>query len=273
MQIRTSCPHDNKYYIRIANGGWNGAIQGKPTKAGANVLANCVGYANGRFAEIMNEGKITYQLVCNAENFIEKAKAYGLQVINMPTLGGIMVWRKGATLSGNDGAGHVAIVERIDSADQIYTSESSYNGNAFYNAKRTNNNGRWGMGSAYTFIGCIVNPAIGEAHFEDPKQEPNGEITYIVKKGDTLSGIASRFNKTYQELAQYNGIPNPDIIDVGQIIKIPTGTAQRTYVVQKGDTLSGIASKFGMGWKTLYDNNRDVITNPNLIRPGWVLKI
>jgi len=42
MQMRTNCPSGNNYYIRQVNGGWNGAIQGNPTKAGANVLANCV---------------------------------------------------------------------------------------------------------------------------------------------------------------------------------------------------------------------------------------
>lgn len=46
MQIRTNCPCNNNYYIRQVNGGWNGAVQGKPTKSGANVLSNCVGYAN-----------------------------------------------------------------------------------------------------------------------------------------------------------------------------------------------------------------------------------
>lgn len=70
-----------------------------------------------------------------------------------------MVWQKGS-LASSDGAGHVAIVERIDSANQIYTSESSYRGSAFYNSTRTNSNGRWGAGSGYTFRGCIVNPAI-----------------------------------------------------------------------------------------------------------------
>lgn len=168
FQVRTSCPNGNKYYIRKANGGWNGAVQGNPTKSGANVLANCVGYANGRFAEIMNEGKIKYQFICNAENFIEKAKAYGLKISDKPTLGGIMVWQKGATLSGNDGAGHVAVIERIDSANQIYTSESNYGGNAFFNATRNNNNGRWGLGVGYTFRGCIVNPAVKE----EPKPQP-----------------------------------------------------------------------------------------------------
>lgn len=160
MQIRTSCPSGNKYYIRQANGGWNGAVKGSPTRSGANVLSNCVGYANGRFAEIQGLGYIKYQFVCNAENFIEKAKLYGLKVSSVPTQGGIMVWQKGATLKGSDGAGHVAIVERVDSANQIYTSESAYGGSAFYNATRTNSNGRWGMASGYKFRGCIMNPAI-----------------------------------------------------------------------------------------------------------------
>lgn len=170
MEMRTSCPNNNKYYIRQVSGGWNGAIQGYPTKSGANVLSNCVGYANGRFAEIIGKNKIEYQLVSDAERFVEKAKAKGLQVVNYPTLGGIMVWQKGK-IAHSDGAGHVAIVERIDSANQIYTSESAYSGAAFYNSTRTNNNGRWGMGDKYKFIGCIVNPAIGDVHYEEPKQD------------------------------------------------------------------------------------------------------
>ena len=168
FQVRTSCPNGNKYYIRKANGGWNGAVQGNPTKSGANVLANCVGYANGRFNEIIGENKCKYQFICNAENFIEKAKAYGLKVSDKPVLGGIMVWQKGATLSNKDGAGHVAVVERIDSANQIYTSESSWNGAAFFNATRNNNNGRWGLGSGYKFRGCIVNPAVKD----EPTPQP-----------------------------------------------------------------------------------------------------
>lgn len=40
--VRTSCPSNNKYYITQSSGGYNGAIQGKPTKSGANVLSNCV---------------------------------------------------------------------------------------------------------------------------------------------------------------------------------------------------------------------------------------
>lgn len=174
MQMRTTCPNNNKYYITTDAGGYSWAIKGKPTKSGANVLANCVGYANGRFAEIINKDKIEYQLVCNAENFIEKAKGYGLQISDRPTLGGIMVWEGLGSL-----AGHVAIVERIDNDNQVYTSESAYGGSAFYNATRTNSNGRWGMGSNYRFRGCIINPSNPQPEPTPPTPSGNETIRYI----------------------------------------------------------------------------------------------
>lgn len=165
LTMRTTKPANNKYYIMIPSGGWNNAIQGYPTDKTADVLCNCVGFSNGRFAEIQGKNKCTYQLVCNAENFIESAKKQGLSVSSIPVLGGIMVWQGGSTLSGNDGAGHVAVVEKILELDakgnpcKIYTSESSWGGPAFFNSTRTNDNGRWGMTSGFTFRGCIINPA------------------------------------------------------------------------------------------------------------------
>lgn len=50
---------------------------------------------------------------------------------------------------------------------------------------------------------------------------PAADTVYVVKKGDTLSGIASKYGTTYQKLARYNGIKNPNLIYVGQKIKIP----------------------------------------------------
>lgn len=159
MKMRTSKPEKgNKFYITKSKGGWSACIQGKPTDKDCNVLANCVGYACGRFNEIIGTMKYP-SLNCNAENFIERAKSIGLKISDKPVLGGIMVWQKGS-LSSSDGAGHVAIVERIDNANQIYTSESGWNSKAFWNTTRTNNNGRWGQGSAYKFRGCIINPAV-----------------------------------------------------------------------------------------------------------------
>ncbi len=63
---------------------------------------------------------------------------------------------------------------------------------------------------------------------------PNGsETVYTVKAGDTLSKIASQYGTTYQKLAQYNGIANPNIIRVGQKIKIPGTAAPKPSVVKK----------------------------------------
>lgn len=49
-------------------------------------------------------------------------------------------------------------------------------------------------------------------------------MTYTVKKGDTLSGIAARFGTTVQKLVNANKIKNPSLIHVGQVLTIPTET-------------------------------------------------
>lgn len=179
--IRNTKPEaGNKFYNNGNNGGSSWCVNGNPTDKGCNVLANCVGYACGRFNEII--GSMKYKTLCsNAENFIERAQAAGLEIGSTPKPGAIMCWAKGS-LNGNDGAGHVAVVERVNADGSVYTSESSWAGAAFFNATRSNANGRWGMASGYTFRGFIYNPAVKE----EPKPEPGpvgkfkvGDIVYI----------------------------------------------------------------------------------------------
>ena len=234
MKQRSTQPKNNKYYIRLVSGGYNGAVQGSPTVKEANVLCNCVGYANGRFNEsILDpnlkgvELKFKYQLVCNAENFIESAKKQGLKISKVPTLGGIMVWQRGNTLDGWDGAGHVAFVEQLNDNGSIVTSESGWNGFAFRRVTRTNSNGRWGQVGGYKFRGCIINPSIGAVTKPEKKPDPTPAkkektVTYTVKKGDTLSSIAKKYGTTYQKIASDNGIKNPNLIYPGQKLKIKT---------------------------------------------------
>ena len=251
FQIRSSKPSaGNKFYITKSRGGYSSCIEGYPTDKDCNVLANCVGYACGRFNEIIGSMKYPY-LNCNAENFIERAiKKYGLEIGQKPKAGAIMVWQKGSTLSGNDGAGHVAIVEKVIDANTVYTSESSYGGSAFWNSTRKNTNGRWGIGSGYTFRGFIYNPSVKEEVTPTPS---SSDYEYIVKRGDTLSSIARRYNTTYQELARYNNIANPNLIYVNQVIKIPNAKKPSVDILElvkktiRGDFGNGDARKKALG--------------------------
>ena len=82
------------------------------------------------------------------------------------------------------------------------------------------------------YVATKVEPKV-EPKKEEAKPVAN-EVTYKVVAGDTLSGIASKYGTTYQKLAQYNGIANPNIIHVGQIIKIPNATSSApAYDVDK----------------------------------------
>lgn len=204
MKIRTTCPSNNKYYIRSVTGGLNGAVAGDPTIKGANVLCNCVGYANGRFNEIWNDPELegivkafNVQLTCNAENFIESAKRQGLKISSTPIEGGIMVWQKGSTLSGGDGAGHVAVVERVYDDGTIMTSESGWASWAFKTVRRDNTNGRWGQNSLYRFRGCIINPSI-----KDPKVVPVPPLV--------VDGIGG--NCTVRAMQRFFGTPQDGVI-------------------------------------------------------------
>ena len=308
FKIMTSLPaKGNKFYNTRSNGGYSTCIQGSPVQSGRNIYSNCVGHACSRFNEVYAlltgyNGMKYPSLNCNAENFIERAKnTYGLQVVSYPVLGGIMVWQKGATLSGNDGAGHVEFVEDIYDANNIYTSASGYgNSNPFWNSKRSNSNGRWGMASGYTFRGCIVNPAIGDVHYVAPQPSPSpaptpstGKFkvgdTVVINGGLYVSSNAANptghvTNKTTKITRYVKGARHPynttgdlgwmNESDISFPNSQPSTPTQRTYTVVRGDTLSGIAQRLGIkDWHTLYNNNKDVIgSNPNLIKPGQVLK-
>lgn len=176
----------NKYYIRIQSGGWNSAIKGSPTDSLCDVLHNCVGYAYGRFNEILKSEPGKWKLQPrNAELWVQIAKAEGLEVSQTPSLGAVMVWQKGATLNASDGAGHVAIVEKIISATEVITSESGYNAkNAWWTQTRTKgSSGRWGQNQNYKFLGFIKNPGVSTSVEPDAGSSTTTTIKTTLKEG------------------------------------------------------------------------------------------
>jgi len=70
--------------------------------------------------------------------------------------------------------------------------------------------------------------------------------------------------------------PKADFSNVKSGVESTAPTAAQTYTVNKGDTLSKIAKEFygsANRWHEIFDANRDQISNPDLIKPGQVLKI
>ncbi|MPW26269.1 LysM peptidoglycan-binding domain-containing protein [Alkalibaculum sp. M08DMB] len=109
-----------------------------------------------------------------------------------------------------------------------------------------------------------------------PKPAQTSTVTiYTVKKGDTLSEIATKYKTTVAKLADLNDIKNVNKIYVGEKLKVPgssTNSKQSIlYIVKRGDTLSEIATKYNTTvYKLVKDNN---IKNRNLIYPGQKIKI
>ena len=103
--------------------------------------------------------------------------------------------------------------------------------------------------------------------------------TYLVRQGDTLSGIALRYGVTVWALVQANGLSSANLIYAGQQLAIPgSGEAvpvpalvEKTYLVRPGDNLSLIARRFGTTTVALARLNG--IVNPSNIYAGQVLRL
>ena len=96
--------------------------------------------------------------------------------------------------------------------------------------------------------------------------------THVVKKNETLGGIAQRYGVSVSALQAYNGIANPNLLYVGKKLKIPSGNVREvSYTVKKGDSLGLIAKRFGVTASDLALINK--ISRPDLIRVGQKLTI
>lgn len=72
----------------------------------------------------------------------------------------------------------------------------------------------------------------------------------------------------------YNQIdPDYRAGDVRLTLEVVESANVKEYTVKPGDSLSKIGSQFGVKWKEIFEANKDIIKNPDLIQPGWKLKI
>jgi soluble lytic murein transglycosylase-like protein len=108
-----------------------------------------------------------------------------------------------------------------------------------------------------------------------------GDLTYVVVRGDTLSGIARRLGSSQTAIAELNHIPNIDLVRIGQRLRIPVAAPAPAapppvpvivrHTVAPGQHLTAIAALYGTTVSVLVGLNK--LADPNLIRLGQVLQV
>lgn len=154
------------------------------------------------------------------------------------------------------------VVQAGDSLSSI----ASRNGGVWsdYTGYRSGNPNRIYVGETVCRHGASA-PAQAQAPVK-----PSTGVYHTVTRGETLSGIAARYGTSWQALQAANGLRNPNRIFTGQRLVIMRGYSHvsnaRYHTVTRGETLSGIAARYGKSWQQLAAKNG--LRNPNLIYPG-----
>jgi nucleoid-associated protein YgaU len=89
-----------------------------------------------------------------------------------------------------------------------------------------------------------------------------------------LDGEAPSFATKDELWSIYDKIdPDYRAADLVLNVTVAASAEPQEYEVAKGDNLTKIGKKFGLGWKEIYEANKDRIKDPDLIQVGWKLKI
>ena len=134
-------------------------------------------------------------------------------------------------------------------------------------------------------ITSIIAILIGLSLAQTAGAEIARDSVHIVQAGDTLANIARQYDGvSWLDIARANDIVNPNIIYVGQVLRIPdgatapaptpisnSGTTQSSYTVVAGDNLYQVALRFNTTVDTLINLNN--ISNRGVIYIGQVIKL
>ena len=223
---------------------WNGATRGsakhleilniynnhKPLARGTRVQVGDAHCATTTSAAYIKAGIAEYTgTECGVGKYVEIAKKKGIWTENdayTPKVGDACVydWQDGANYTTNDNTGapdHIGIVTKVGGGTFVVT-EGNMNGGKV--GKRTMKvNGRYIRGFItpdFDMIARKLGGTSGGTAVGQVLRLPGGAVKYTVVAGDTLSRIAAKYGTTVAKLAADNGIKNPNLIHVGQVITI-----------------------------------------------------
>ena len=187
-------PEQDPYWLGENCGGLNPfyGLGQDYSKGKGDTLPNCTAYAWGRFYEILgSEPKLS---TGNAEQWYLN-KSDGYERGDTPKVGAVICWKKGSSTDPtvDDGAGHVAIVEKVNDDGSIKTSESGFSEPSYWwESDRTKGRGNWGASSDYTFQGFIYNPAVTPGGITE-----NVSLSEVVSRDSSLTKAEMKINARY----------------------------------------------------------------------------
>ena len=149
----------------------------------------------------------------------------------------------------------------VKSGDSLYSIARKYN-TTVDELKKLNN-----LSSNVLNIGQVLKIPSSESNNTGSNTWTTN--TYVVKSGDSLYSIARKYNTTVDEIKRLNNLTS-NLLNIGQVLKIPSGSSTNTYVVKSGDNLYSIARKYQITVDELKKLNN---LNSNLLSIGQVLKV
>lgn len=251
----------DRHWIHVSKGGLNSCI----LISGNACIPNCVGYAWGRFYEIL--GKAPRLSRGNAEMWFGTVDGYKRG--KTPKLGAVICWRKGKVGNYADGAGHVAIVEKVYTDGSILISESGYKAFRFRTRKL---NPPYSIGGAYVFQGFIYNPAVTDEQKKEPAADtkPSAKVQFIkdvqtaigakvdgvageetLSKTVTVSAAKNRKHKVVKPIQEYLNHLGYDCGTSDGIAGAKFTRAVKKYQFDKKCVQDGEITAKGTTWKKL----------------------
>ncbi len=144
----------------------------------------------------------------------------------------------------------------VKSGDSLYSIASKY-GISVTELKNYNN-----LTSNVLQIGQRLNIPVLE-------KESSSYLEYVVQRGDSLYSVANRYNTTVSDIMKVNNL-STNLLNIGQVLKIPTSRDEITYIVKSGDNLYSIANKYNT---TVDEIKRKNNLSNNLLSIGQILII
>lgn len=111
-----------------------------------------------------------------------------------------------------------------------------------------------------------------------PHRSSSGDDNYTVQRGETLWDLAKRFGTTTSAIRRANSMGATEQLMAGQTISMPGKGRSKNksesgfwYTIRRGDTMSDVAAKFGVGLRQLLSLNGNV--DPKSIRVGQRIRV